>query len=175
MTATPAPTHSRLSITESVAVVGSAIVFLLAAAGLLNMWVSHAALPEALRMGAVVAHLTTVMLALPLGIAQVVLPKGTFRHRTVGYIWIGLMVFTALVSFTIHTINPHGLSPIHIFSVLTLVSAPVIVFSARSHNVVRHRSAVFGLILGGLAIAGLFTFLPGRALGQLVMRLFGHG
>ena len=45
----------------------------------------------------------------------------------------------------------------------------------RARNVERHRGAVFGLILGGLAIAGLFTFLPGRALGQLVMRLFSHG
>ena len=175
MTEAPTPTRARLSIQESLAIGGSAIVFLLATAGLLNMWLSHAPLPEALRIGAVVAHLSTVLLALPLGIAQVLLPKGTFRHRTVGYIGVGLMVFTALVSFTIHTINPHGLSPIHIFSVMTLVAAPVIVLSARAHNVERHRGAVFGLILGGLAIAGLFTFLPGRALGQLVMRLFSHG
>jgi uncharacterized membrane protein len=29
-------------------------------------------------------------------------------------------------------------------------------------------------MVGALAVAGLFTFLPGRALGQLALRLFGQ-
>ncbi len=157
----------------ALALAGGAVVFLLAMAGLLNALGSRLPIPDDLRDGAVVAHLASVMLALPLGISQLLLPKGTFRHRTVGYIWLALMTFTALVSFAIHTIVPHGLSPIHLFSVLTLVLAPIIALQARRGAVERHRRAVLGLMIGGLAIAGLFTFLPHRALGVLVFRLFG--
>ncbi len=130
-------------------------------------------MPSDLRGAAVVAHLVSVMLALPLGVSQLVLPKGTFRHRIVGYVWVGLMIFTALVSFSVHVINPGGFSPIHLFSILTLVVAPLIVYRARRGEVAKHQRAVLGLMIGGLGIAGLFTFLPSRALGMLVAHLFG--
>jgi uncharacterized membrane protein len=162
------------SVMQGVVVAGGAGVFLLATAGLANAWLARTPMPDALRSAAVVAHLSTVLLALPLGVSQIVLPKGTFRHRTVGWIWVVLMTVTALVSFAIHGINPNGLSWIHIFSVLTLISTPQIVFYARTHRVEAHRGTVLGLMLGGLVIAGLLTFIPGRALGQLVFRLFGH-
>ena len=174
MTQTFQPVPERRHPLLAVTIVGSVIVFLLATAGLLNLLIAHRPIPDALRSGVVWAHLGSVMLALPIGIAQLLLPKGTLRHRTMGYIWVGLMLFTALVSFAIHTINPGGLSPIHVFSVLTLVTAPNIVWQARRHNVARHQRAVLVLMLGALAIAGLFTFAPGRALGQLVFSLFGH-
>jgi uncharacterized membrane protein len=170
----PARSERASNVMQGVALVGGVIVFLLATAGLLNAWLHNAPIPDSLRESAVVAHLASVLLALPLGVSQLLLPKGTFRHRTVGYIWIVLMVFTAIVSFSIHTINPHGFSPIHLFSILTLIFAPLIVFFARTGRVERHRSAVLGIMVGGLAIAGLFTFLPGRALGQLALRLFGN-
>ncbi len=159
-------------ITLPIAVVGSAIVFLLAAAGIGNALLTHAEMPDALRKGAVIAHLTTVFLALPLGISQLVLPKGTIRHRTVGYIWCALMTATALISFAVHEINPGGFSPIHVFSVATLVSVPLIIFFARTGRVPQHQRSVLILMIGGLVIAGLFTFIPGRALGTLVYRLF---
>lgn len=177
MTAIAQPPRPKLAaaIPQGLAVAGGAIVFLLAIAGLGNAWLARQPMPEAFRSAAVVAHLSTVLLALPLGISQLVLPKGTFRHRTVGYIWVTLMVVTAIISFAIHGLNPKGLSPIHLFSVLTLVSAPLIVLYARRGQVERHRGAVLGLMLGGLVIAGVFTFIPGRALGQLVFRLISHG
>ncbi|MBA3812242.1 MAG: hypothetical protein H0X27_11490 [Caulobacteraceae bacterium] len=112
------------------------------------------------------------ILAMPLGVSQLLLPKGTMRHRAVGYVWCGLMIFTALVSFAIHGLNSGGLSSIHLFSVLTLVLVPVIIHRARTGQVAKHQRAVLGLIVGGLVIAGLFTFLPGRVLGVLVQRLF---
>jgi uncharacterized membrane protein len=174
MTAAAQPRPRFLPVREGVAVAGGAIVFLLAVAGIANAWLAHAPMPDAFKDAAVVAHLSTVLVALPLGVSQLVLPKGTFRHRAVGYAWVVLMTITALISFAIHGINPHGLSPIHIFSVTTLVFAPLIVFFARRGQVERHRGAVLGLMIGGLVIAGLFTFIPGRALGQLVFRLFGQ-
>ncbi len=154
------------------AVAGGAVVFLLASAALLNGMFAAQPLPAELRRGAVVAHLVSVMAALPLGVAQLLLPKGTFRHRTVGYLWCTLMVFTSLVSFAIHGLNPRGLSPIHLFSVLTLVFVPLIILNARAGRVAAHRRAALGLMTGGLVIAGLFTFAPGRVLGEMVGRLF---
>jgi uncharacterized membrane protein len=173
MTIVLTPRDRRARTLTAISVVGGAIVFLLATAALLNAWLGAAPLPHAFRGGAVIAHLASVMLALPLGVSQLVLPKGTVRHATVGYIWVGLMVFTALVSFAIHGVNPGGLSPIHLFSILTLVTAPLIIFNARAGNVERHQRAVLALMVGGLVIAGLFTFVPGRALGDLLWRLFG--
>src|SRR5215469_7624932 len=105
----PAP-----SVVQGIAVAGAAGVFLLAVAGIANTWLARAPMPDAFRSAAVVAHLSTVLLALPLGVSQLVLPKGTFRHKTVGWIWVVLMTVTALVSFAIHGINPNGLSWIHI-------------------------------------------------------------
>jgi uncharacterized membrane protein len=171
-----APTRPKLapSVIQGVAVAGGAGVFLLAVAGIANAWLARTPMPDAFRSAAVVAHLSTVLFALPLGVSQLVLPKGTFRHKTVGWIWVILMTITALVSFAIHGINPHGLSWIHIFSVLTLISTPQIIFYARTGRVEAHRGTVLGLMLGGLVVAGLFTFIPGRALGQLVFRLFGQ-
>jgi uncharacterized membrane protein len=174
MTVAAQPRQKVVLLREGVAVAGGAIVFLLAVAGIANAWLARQPMPDAFKDAAVVAHLSTVLVALPLGISQLLLPKGTLRHRTVGYVWVGLMTTTALISFAIHGINPKGLSPIHLFSVLTLVFAPLIVFFARRGQVERHRGAVLGLMLGGLVVAGLFTFIPGRALGQLVFRLFGH-
>ena len=175
MTAIAPKAIDRLAPLQAAAVVAGAAVFLVASAALLNMLFSHAAIPNDLRKAAVVAHLASVMAALPLGLSQLVLPKGTVRHRLVGYTWLTLMVFTALVSFAIHTINKNGLSWIHLFSVLTLVLAPVIAWRARRGEVEKHRQAVLGLLGGGLVIAGAFTFIPGRVLGNLVMTMFGHG
>lgn len=172
MTDATAPPAARPSPLAAVAVAGSAIVFLLASAGLLNMALAGRPLPGALRSAAAAAHLASVLLALPLGVSQLVLPKGTFRHRTVGYVWVALMIFTALISFGVHVINPGGFSPIHLLSIVTLVAAPLIVIRARRGEVEKHRRAVLVLMISGLAIAGLFTFLPGRALGQLVFGLF---
>jgi uncharacterized membrane protein len=172
MTAAPSISPDPCSRLLPVAVIGSAIVFLLATAALLNAALSSAPVPRDLRSTAVVAHLATVLLALPLGVSQLLLPKGTIRHRAAGYVWCGLMTVTALVSFAIHTVNPRGLSPIHLFSVLTLVLVPVIIFQARTGQAAAHQRAVLGLMIGGLVIAGLFTFVPSRALGDLVLRFF---
>lgn len=162
---------------DTLAVAGSAAVLLLALAGLLNYVLARAALPAELGNIAIAAHLSTILLALPLGISQLVLPKGTVRHRVVGYVWLALMVTTALASFGIHTINPNrfgGFSPIHILSALTLAQAPTIALTARRGQIQHHRQGVVWLILGGLVVAGAFTFLPTRLLGQLAAGLV-HG
>jgi uncharacterized membrane protein len=117
-------------------------------------------------------HAIAAMAAFALGIVQFAAPKGTLPHRTVGWIWVGLMAIVAVSSFWIHEIRLLGpWSPIHLLSIMVLALLPVAVVAARRHNVSRHRKTMIGIFTGGLVIAGLFTFLPGRIMHAVV---FGH-
>ncbi|MEH2517883.1 putative membrane protein [Bradyrhizobium sp. AZCC 1610] len=108
-------------------------------------------------------HAFAAMAAFALGIVQFAAPKGTLPHRTIGWIWVGLMVVVAASSFWIHEIRLLGpWSPIHLLSIMVLVLLPVAVIAARRHNVSRHRKTMIGIFTGGLVVAGLFTLLPGR-------------
>jgi uncharacterized membrane protein len=51
---------------------------------------------------------------------QLALPKGTPRHRAVGYLWVALMLLVVIPSFWIHTIRQWGpWSWIHLLSIFT--------------------------------------------------------
>jgi uncharacterized membrane protein len=114
-------------------------------------------------------HAFAAMAAFALGIVQFAAPKGTLPHRTVGWIWVGLMAIVAVSSFWIHEIRLLGpWSPIHLLSIMVLALLPVAVVAARRHNVSRHRKTMIGIFTGGLVIAGLFTFLPGRIMHAVV-------
>jgi uncharacterized membrane protein len=114
-------------------------------------------------------HAFAATAAFALGIVQFAAPKGTLPHRTVGWIWVGLMAVVAVSSFWIHEIRLLGpWSPIHLLSIMVLVLLPVAVVAARRHNVSRHRKTMIGIFTGGLVIAGLFTFLPGRIMHAVV-------
>ncbi len=113
-----------------------------------------------------ILHLATVLPAIPLGIFILLRRKGDRLHKILGRVWMGLMLFTAVDTLFIHSINHSdtffGLSPIHFFSFLTIWSVPYSVFNAMRGNIEAHRRSVTGLFIGGLVVAGLFAFLPGR-------------
>lgn len=113
-----------------------------------------------------IIHLGTVLPALPLGAYVLISRKGGRRHRLLGRIWSGMMVTTAVSSFWL---GENGLSFIHLFSVMTLVSVPLGIFWIRRGEVERHRRAMVYVYVG-LVVAGLFSFVPGRLLAGL---LFG--
>jgi uncharacterized membrane protein len=92
------------------------------------------------------AHLATVMLPLGLTPVQLLRRRGDAAHRTLGWIWAFSLFATALISFGIRDINDGGLSFIHIFSVVTIITVPMLVFAARHHRIARHRGAVRGLV-----------------------------
>jgi uncharacterized membrane protein len=101
--------------------------------------------------------------AFALGLVQLAAPKGTLPHRTIGWIWVMLMMVIAISSFWIHGYRIIGpFSPIHALSILTLVMVPVAVMHARRHRIVDHRKAMISIFVGALLVAGAFTFLPGR-------------
>ena len=108
-------------------------------------------------------HAFAAMAAFALGLVQFTAPKGTIPHRTIGWIWVALMAAVAISSFWIHEIRLFGpFSPIHLLSIFTLAMLPLAVRHARRHRVSDHRSAMISIFIGGLLIAGAFTFLPGR-------------
>jgi len=112
---------------------------------------------------AIQVHAFAAMAALALGIVQLSAPKGTLPHRTLGYVWVALMVVVAGTSFWIHDIRMWGpWSAIHLLSIFTLATLPLAVLHARRHRVSQHRNAMIAMFAGALLIAGAFTFLPGR-------------
>ena len=114
-------------------------------------------------------HAVAALTALVLGIVQLAAPKGTLPHRLFGWLWAGLMLAVILTSFFIHTIRWWGpFSPIHLLSLFTLVMLPLALLHARRHDWRRHGSAMVGLFVGALVIAGGFTLLPGRLMHAVV-------
>jgi uncharacterized membrane protein len=112
---------------------------------------------------AIPAHAFAAMTAFVLGVVQFAAPKGTLPHRTLGWIWVLLMLSVAISSFWIHQIRLVGpWSPIHLLSILVIVSVPLAVWKAHHHEVADHRRIMILVFSGALVIAGLFTLLPGR-------------
>jgi uncharacterized membrane protein len=121
---------------------------------------------------AIQLHAFAAMAAFVLGVVQLAAPKGTLPHRTVGWVWVVLMVIVATTSFGIHDLRMWGpWSAIHLLSIFTLVMLPLAVMHARRHDVGNHRKSMIGIFAGALVIAGLFTFVPGRIMHAVV---FGH-
>lgn len=116
------------------------------------------------------AHVTIIIIAMALTPLMLLRKRGDRLHRRVGYVWVGAMLLTAMVSLDIRVINHGEFSPIHLLSIWTIIQVPLIVIRARQHDAVRHRRAVHGMVLGALLIAGFFTFPFNRMLGQM---LFG--
>lgn len=108
-------------------------------------------------------HAFAAMAAFALGLVQFAAPKGTLPHRTLGWIWVALMVGVCASSFYVHTIRLWGeWSPIHLLSIGTLIALVFAVWAAHSHRVTSHRRTMIFIFLGALVVAGLFTLVPGR-------------
>jgi uncharacterized membrane protein len=112
---------------------------------------------------AIPVHAFAAMTAFMLGVVQLAAPKGTLPHRTLGWIWVCLMLAVAISSFWIHEIRLVGpWSPIHLLSIFVLITVPLAVWKAHRHQVADHRRIMISIFSGALVIAGLFTLLPGR-------------
>ena len=115
-------------------------------------------------------HAFAALGALGLGAAQLMSTKGTMPHRIRGYVWSALMLIVAVSSFWIHSLRLIGpFSPIHLLSILTLVTLPRAMYLARSGDVAGHRRIMLMLFWFALVGAGLFTVLPGRIMGAVLL------
>ena len=108
-------------------------------------------------------HAFAAIAAFALGIVQLSAPKGTLPHRTLGWIWVVLMLVISASSFLIHGIRMWGpWSPIHILSVVAPIMLVIAVLLARRHRVRAHKITMISIFAGALMLAGLFTLVPGR-------------
>lgn len=109
-------------------------------------------------------HVLAALTSLAAGLTVLALPKGTPRHRLVGWAFVVGMATTAASSAFI-TSDGHY-SAIHLLSVLTIVNLPYAIIMRRRGNIVAHRSAMLWLF-AGLAVAGAFTLMPGRVMNKV--------
>ena len=115
------------------------------------------------------AHAFAAITAFALGVVQLTAPKGTLPHRTLGWVWVVLMLVISASSFLIHGIRMWGpWSPIHILSVFTPIMLVLGVLAARGHRVRSHKITMISIFAGALVLAGLFTLVPGRIMHSVV-------
>jgi uncharacterized membrane protein len=114
-------------------------------------------------------HAFAAMAAFAMGVVQLAAPKGTLPHRTIGWIWVALLLAISVSSFFIHGIRMWGeWSPIHILSVFTPLMLLLGVLAARRHRVRAHRITMVSIFAGALVLAGIFTLVPGRIMHAVV-------
>lgn len=112
--------------------------------------------------GVLKLHVAAALTALLLGTVQLIGVKGTTAHRIIGWTWVIAMATVAISSFFIRVLNPGSLSLIHLISGWTLIALPMGIWRVRTGDIRAHGRTMAALFVGGLIIAGAFTFLPGR-------------
>lgn len=163
--AVPAPDSQRFRARQAIRVwplpvAALAIVAVLAAFG--AHWPNLAIFAELSPLTKV--HVLAALAALLLGGILLTLRKGRAFHRFAGWGWAGIMATVAISSLFITSINPGHFTLIHAISGWILIALPLAVRAARRHDIKVHRRFMLRLFYGGLIVAGLFTFLPGRAM-----------
>jgi uncharacterized membrane protein len=116
-------------------------------------------------------HAFAAMTAFVLGVVQIVSPKGTTLHRTLGWLWVAFMLIVCTSTYWIHGDSWRlwrTWSPIHILSIFTAVMLVIGVAHARKHNITGHKITMICVFTGALVIAGIFTFVPGRIMHTVV-------
>ena len=110
------------------------------------------------------SHALAAMAAVVLGDAQLASAKGTARHRTLGWAWVGLMTYVAALSFFISSDMRlwRAFSPIHLLSIWTLFSLVMAVYHARQGNIRQHKIWMVLQYILALLVTGVFTLWPGR-------------
>ena len=112
-------------------------------------------------------HIAAATAALLLGTVQLVGIKGTGVHRLLGWSWVVAMFTVAVSSLFIRQINPGSFSWIHLLSGWTLIALPMALFAVRRGRIASHARGMTWTFIGGLIVAGAFTFLPGRLMWEV--------
>ncbi len=120
-------------------------------------------------------HAFAAMAAFPLGMLQLIAPKGTLTHKTMGLAWIVLMAAIGISSaFIYRPTEPDDpfwarFSPIHLFTLMTawaLLQGGYLLLRG-GPGMKFHSRPFIGLFIGGLIVAGALAFLPGRIMHQV--------
>ncbi|PUE10055.1 DUF2306 domain-containing protein [Limnohabitans sp. T6-20] len=123
----------------------------------------------------IAVHMSLALTAVAIGPvalwARMGVTKRPQLHRAFGYAWVTCMLGAALTGVFIRDFklpNIGGYTPIHLLIPLTLFTLFKAFRFLAQGNIVGHRKSMQGLYIGACMIAGLFTLLPGRYLGDLV-------
>lgn len=115
-------------------------------------------------------HVAAAVAAILLGPLALYWRQGTKLHRYAGYSWVSAMAVLALSSFGIHSFAVIGpFSPLHGLALFTLWSLYEGIRQARAGQIAIHRRVFHNLYWFGVMVAGLFNFLPGRAINRALM------
>ena len=125
----------------------------------------------------IAVHLTAAISATALGPfaiwARLGMTKRPKLHRAFGYAWVTMMILTAATAIFIRSglgFNVYGFSPIHLLVPLTFFSLFAAFRFLVLGNIVGHRKTMLRLYIGACLVAGFFTLVPGRFLGDLLWK-----
>ena len=116
---------------------------------------------------AIQIHVVGAIATFGIGLVLLLAPKGFRFHKTMGWAWVASMAITAGSSFFITGLMGSNYSPIHALSAWTMIGLPFGIAAIRRRDVQKHRHTMTGMFVGGMAIAGLFSFLPGRLMWEI--------
>ena len=122
---------------------------------------------------AIQIHVATVVPAFLIGTWLIFFSaKGAPWHRTLGKIYLALMVITAISAiFITAVVGPTimGFGLIHLFVLLTLSGVYNAIRGLQTGNINRHKRAMLGVYVGAILVAGAFTFMPGRIMYEMFL------
>lgn len=120
-------------------------------------------------------HMSAAIGALVLGPLALWSRKGRQQrprlHRAFGFAWVTLMIATAVSAIFIRDfklLNVSGYTPIHLLVPVVLVSLTLAFIALARGKIRAHSSTMQSTYFGACVIAGAFTLLPGRYLGDLL-------
>ena len=128
----------------------------------------------------IAVHVTAALLAVVTGPVALWARRGRIQHprlhRAFGYAWVTLMLVTAVSALFIRDRelpNIAGYTPIHLLVPVTLVSLFGAFWFLARRNIRAHQLVMRNLYIGACLVAGAFTLLPQRFLGQLLWGSLG--
>lgn len=117
------------------------------------------------------AHLFAVLPCIIIGAYLLLAKKGGVVHRKMGILYMGLMFFTALVAlFLPAKVGPQFLGHfgfIHLLCFLVMYTVPTAFIAAKRGQIKTHQRKMVILYVSAILVAGGFTLMPGRFLGEL--------
>ena len=135
-------------------------------------------------------HAFAAMIATGIGAVQILAPKGTVPHRTLGWTWFTLVMIMLLTAPIIHGARIEALldpqlcylpdktlfwnarcAGIHLLTLYLLLVVPSVPLLARCGSVVAHGASMVAIWCAALFVAGLFTMDTRRIMHQV---LFGN-
>ena len=128
----------------------------------------------------IAVHMTAALLAIATGPVALWARRGKAQHprlhRAFGYAWVTLMIVTAVSAIFIrdHRLpNIAGYTPIHLLVPVVFVSLFGAFWKLAHNNIAGHRKVMQSLYFIACIVAGAFTLLPNRYLGQLLWSQLG--